>query len=117
MFEFSLPIVATSTNNQTEYQALVKGLELLREICADAVEVFGDSILVINQLTGIYECQSEVLISYYERCLQLLKEFKDFRQEYIPCLHNEEANRLAQHALGYQPIKEVLTSAVHADDW
>jgi len=31
-------------------------------------------------------------------------------------LHNEEANRLAQHALGYQPILEIL-SAVSADDW
>ena len=45
-YEFSLPI-ATSTNNQAEYQALIKGLELLREVRADAVEVFGDSMLVI----------------------------------------------------------------------
>ena len=29
-YKFSLPIVATSTNNQAEYQALVKGLELLK---------------------------------------------------------------------------------------
>ena len=55
-YEFSLPIVATSTNNQDEYQALVKGLELLREIRSDAVEIFGDSMLVINQLIGVYEC-------------------------------------------------------------
>jgi hypothetical protein len=55
-YEFSLPIVATSTNNQAEYQALIKGLELLKEVHADAVEIFGDSMLVINQLTGIYEC-------------------------------------------------------------
>jgi ribonuclease HI len=68
-YEFSLPIVATSTNNQTEYQALIIGLELLREIRADAVEIFGASMLVINQLAGIYECRSEVLISYHERCL------------------------------------------------
>jgi len=47
-YEFSLLIVATSTNNHAEYQALVKGLELLREICADVVEIFGDSLLVIN---------------------------------------------------------------------
>jgi len=114
---FRLPIVATSTNNQAEYQALVKGLELLKEICVNAVEVFGDSMLVINQLIGIYECRSEVLISYYEICLQLLKEFKDFCLEHIPRLHNEEANRLAQHASGYQPILEVLISAVDADDW
>jgi len=106
-YEFSLSIVATSINNRAEYQALVRGLELLREIRADAVEVFGDSMLVINQLIGIYECQSEVLISYYERCLQLLKEFKDFHVEHIPRLHNEEANRLAQHASGYQLIQEV----------
>jgi len=55
-YEFSLPIVATSTNNQAEYEALVKGLELLKEVHADVVEIFGDSMLVINQLAGIYEC-------------------------------------------------------------
>jgi len=68
-YEFSLPIVATSTSNQAEYQALIKGLELLREVRADAVEVFGDSMLVINQLAGSYECQSEVLITYYEKSM------------------------------------------------
>jgi len=45
--------------------------------------------------------------------MQLLKEFKDFRLEHVPQLHNEEANRLAQHASGYQPILNVL----NADDW
>jgi len=51
-----LPIVATSTNNQAEYQALIKGLELLKEVHADTVEIFGDSLLVINQLARSYEC-------------------------------------------------------------
>jgi len=73
-------------------------------------------MLVVNQLAGIYECRSKVLITYYERCLQLLREFKDFRLEHIPRLHNEEANRLARHALGYQPILDML-STVRADDW
>jgi len=116
-YEFSLPIVTTSTNNQAEYQALVKGLELLRGVRADAVEIFGDSMLVINQLAGIYERRSEILVSYYERCLQLLKEFKDFHLEHIPRLHNEEANWLAQHASGYQSILGVFSLAINADDW
>jgi len=115
-YEFSFSIVTTSTNNQAEYQALIKGLELLKEVRADVVEIFGDSMLVINQLARIYECQSEVLIVYYERCVQLLREFKDFRLEHIPRLHNQEDNRLAQHASGYQPILNIL-SAVGADDW
>jgi len=63
---------------------LVKGLGLLREILFDAAEIFGDSMLVINQLIGVYECRSEVLVSYCERCSQLLREFKDFRLEHIP---------------------------------
>ena len=39
-----------------------------------------------------------------------MKEFRDFRLEHIPRLHNEGANRLAQHASGYQPILEVLSA-------
>ena len=115
-YEFSLLIIALSTNNQAKYQAFIKGLELLKEVHADAVEIFGDSMLVINQLAEIYDCRSEVLITYYERSIQLLREFKDFRLEHIPRLYNEEANRLAQHASGYQPILNIL-SVVGADDW
>jgi len=115
-YEFSLPIVSISTNNQAEYQALIKGLELLREIHADAIEVFRDSILVINQLAGSYEWRNKVLITYHERSMQLLKGFKDFRLEHVPRLHNEEANRLAQHASGYQPMLNTI-SANGADDW
>ena len=55
-YEFSLPIVVMSTNNQAKYQALIKGLELLKEVHADAIEIFGYSMLVINQLAGSYEC-------------------------------------------------------------
>jgi len=67
-------------------------------------------------LAGSYECRSEVLITYYEKSIQLLREFKDFRLEHVPRLHNEEANRLAQHASGYEPIVNTL-SAIGADDW
>jgi len=77
-YEFSLTIVATSTNNQAEYQDLIKGLELLKEVHVDVVEIFGDSMLVINQLAGSYECRSEVLLTYYKKSIQLLREFKDF---------------------------------------
>ena len=61
MFDLSFPIEATATNNQAEYQALLKGIRLLQEIGADAVEIFGDSMLVVNQLIGIYECKDDIL--------------------------------------------------------
>jgi ribonuclease HI len=60
-FECSLQIEATTTNNQVEQQAILKGVKLLREIKADAVEIFGDSMLMVNQLFGEYECKDDIL--------------------------------------------------------
>ena len=68
-FEFSFPIEASATNIQAEYRAILKGIQLLREITADAVEIFGDSMLVINQLIGEYECKDDILRLYHEEYL------------------------------------------------
>jgi ribonuclease HI len=48
-YEFSIPIKKSSTNNQAEYQAVIKGITLLREVNAEVVEIFSGSQLVINQ--------------------------------------------------------------------
>ena len=60
-FEFSFPIETSATNNQAEYCSILKGIQILRETKADAVEIFLDSMLVINQLIGEYECKDDVL--------------------------------------------------------
>jgi ribonuclease HI len=113
-YEFSIPIEKTSTNNQAEYQAVLKGIKLLREINVEVIEIFGDSQLVINQLAGEYECKDDILRIYHEECLQLLREFKIVKLDHIPKCHNSEASRLAQGASGYRPILNVELSA---EDW
>ena len=115
-FEFSFPIEASATNNQAEYQAILKGIQLLREINADAVEIFGDSMLVVNQLIGEYECKDDILRVYHEECLRLLKEFRKVTIEHVPKFYNGDANRLAQHASGYRLIDYVLAFEPVADD-
>jgi hypothetical protein len=72
------------TNNQVEYQAVLKGIKLPREINVEVIEIFGDSQLVINQLAGEYECKDDMLRVYHEECLQLLREFKIVKLEHIP---------------------------------
>jgi ribonuclease HI len=72
-YEFSIPIEKTSTNNEAEYQAMLKGIKLLREVNAEVIEIFGDSQLVINQLAREYECKDYILRVYHEECLQLLR--------------------------------------------
>ena len=63
-----------TTNNQAEYEAILKGLQL-HEVKAESIEVFRDSQLVINQLIVLYECKDYILRGYYDECQRLLKEF------------------------------------------
>jgi hypothetical protein len=50
-YSFSIRLPAPCTNNLAEYEVVHRGMELLVEAGAEAVEVFGDSKLVISQLT------------------------------------------------------------------
>ena len=42
-FEFAFPTEPMITNNQVEYEAIFKGLQLLHEVKTEAIEVFEDS--------------------------------------------------------------------------
>jgi ribonuclease HI len=124
MFEFAIPIQPTVTNNQAQYEALLRGLQYLKEAKAISVEIFGDSELVIKQLNGQYECKSDILKNYYEECKQILKSFQLVILQHIPRENNEEANKLAQSASGYRENQEMFAIDVYAfgsnlaeDDW
>jgi hypothetical protein len=71
-YSFSIRLPATCTNNLAEYEAVHKGMELLLEAGAEAVEVFGDSKLVISQLTEEYRCESELLFLLWVQCQELI---------------------------------------------
>ena len=47
-FELAFQIKPMTTNNQVEYEAILKGLQLLHDVKAESMEVFGYSKLAIN---------------------------------------------------------------------
>jgi hypothetical protein len=96
----------------------------LKEAKAISVEIFGDLELVIKQLNGQYECRNDIPRNYYEECKEILKSFQLVILQHIPRENNEEANRLAQSALGYRENQEVFANDVYSlgsdlaeDDW
>jgi ribonuclease HI len=90
------------TNNLAEYEAVRRGMELLVEAGVEAVEVFGDSKLVISQLTEEYMCESESLFLLWMQCRELMTRFRYINFYWIPRSQNAEANDLAQKASGYK---------------
>nr|CAD39711.1 OSJNBa0052P16.20 [Oryza sativa Japonica Group] len=119
-FEFAYTIKPYTTNNQAEYEAVLKGLQLLKEVEADVVEIMDDSLLVISQLAGEYECKNDTLMVYNEKCRELLRGFQLVISKHVSREQNVEANDLAQGASRYKPmIKDVRVevATLSANDW
>lgn len=101
IFESAI-LVEQSTNNQVQYQVVLRGLQLLQEAGAEIIETIGDSLPVIKELADEYECKDDVLRRYYEDCQLLLSQFRGVTFMHVPRERNQEANDLAQRTLGYR---------------
>jgi hypothetical protein len=75
-YSFLVRLPAPCTNNLAEYEAVRSGMELLLEAGVEAVEVFGDSKLVVSQLTEEYRCESESLFPLWMPCCELMTQFR-----------------------------------------
>ncbi|XP_021807646.1 uncharacterized protein LOC110751480 [Prunus avium] len=101
-FAYSFQLDFDSTNNRAEYEALIIGLEMVLELGVTHLEVFGDSQLIIKQLTNEYKCRDPTMAAYYVAARNLSSMFKDISVKYIPRNDNLAANEMAQIASGIQ---------------
>jgi len=68
--------IGESTNNVSEYKALIYALEKARELEIKEIELRTDSELIINHLLGKYRVKSEKIIPLFKKVKEILKEFK-----------------------------------------
>jgi ribonuclease HI len=83
-YSFSFRLSSPCTNNVAEYEAIRRGMELLLEAGAEAVEIFGDSKLIISQLTEEYNCESESLYPLWVQCRELMAQFRYINFYWVP---------------------------------
>jgi ribonuclease HI len=83
-YSFSVRLPAPCTNNLAEYEAVRRGMELLLEVGAEVVKVFGDSKLVISQLIEEYRCENESLFPLWVQCHELITQFRYINFYWIP---------------------------------
>ncbi|XP_072080195.1 uncharacterized protein [Arachis hypogaea] len=91
-----------------EYEALILGLEILISKVALKVQIFGDSQLVLKQLSREFKCNNEKLQTYLTTAWELLTSFQKVSLVHIPRIHNKIANELAQIASKYRIGPETL---------
>jgi ribonuclease HI len=95
----SLFVGNKNTNNEAEYTGLIIGLEEAIDMGIKNLCVEGDSLLVINQMTGKYKVKSENLILLYDQAKELEKKFDVIIYNHIYRHLNKRADELSNLAL------------------
>ena len=108
VYEASCCLEYFCTNNQAKYEALLFGLELLVTLGATHIEAFGDSLLVVQQISKVFQCLDESLNLYLDKCLDIISTLDYFSIAHIPRQDNWLANELAQQACGYHVSRGIF---------
>ncbi|MFC6836517.1 ribonuclease HI [Halomarina ordinaria] len=91
--------IGRATNNQAEYEALVRALEVAADYGFDTVEIRGDSQLVVKQVTGAWNTNDPDLREKRVRVREILERFDDWSLSHVPREINDRADHLANEAL------------------
>jgi ribonuclease HI len=83
------------TNNQAEYKAILLHLQILNSMGVKHVEAFGDLLLVMQQVTDMFQCFDGSLNAYLDIYLEILALFNDFTVQHISRDENTLVNNLA----------------------
>ncbi|XP_058192208.1 uncharacterized protein LOC131309616 [Rhododendron vialii] len=101
-FSFQLDESRVLTNNQAEYEALIIGLEIAKDLNIRYLKVSGDLQLIIRQVTRHYKCNHPLLSLQLAKVQRLAQNFDEIRFQHILRLQNSEANQLVQAASGVE---------------
>jgi hypothetical protein len=83
IFEQSVRLEYFCTNNQVEYEAILLGLQILSFMGVKHVEAFGNSLLVMQQIAGTFQCLNGSLNAYLDKCLEIVVFFDDFTIQHV----------------------------------
>ena len=106
--------LGTATNNEAEYQAAILALQKMQALAGKKeaktlhVEMYMDSKLAVEQLSGNWKVEGETIIPLFIKIHNLTLSFGKISYRHIPREKNKEADALVNQELDKQTGKGSL---------
>ena len=99
LIEKSLHFAFKTSNNQAEYEAILAGLSLAREVGVKKLTCKTDSKLTIGHLNDEFQIKDPILLQYYHLVRAIIQSaFEQVRVKHIPKTDNVRADILSKLA-------------------
>ncbi|MEJ2242194.1 MAG: ribonuclease HI family protein [Candidatus Bathyarchaeota archaeon] len=96
------------TNNETEYKALISALKAAKQFSSEA-ECFSDSMLIVNQMRGIWKVKHPNMKSLWKEAAALRYKFQSISFSHVPRTNTyiQKVDELANQTLDRVNEKQV----------
>ena len=91
--------IGHATNNVAEYTAVIRALERSLELGAKRVTIKADSLLVVEQLKGVYKVKHAGLKPLHAQARALVAQFDSVTFEHVRRERNKKADALVNIAI------------------
>lgn len=111
---YSLRFDFHTSNNEAEYEVLLEGLRLTKQMSSKVVTSLTDSRLAANQINGSFETRDQRMDKYVKIVRRLIQSFRKFTIKQIPRSENRRPDALSKlasicfHHLSKKVLVEVL---------
>jgi ribonuclease HI len=86
--KYVLQILWEVSNNKAEYEALLHGLRLAISLGIKRLLVYGDSLLVVQQVNKEWDCNKEMMDAYVQEVRKLENKFSSLEVHHMVREHN-----------------------------
>ncbi|XP_074277905.1 uncharacterized protein LOC141601515 [Silene latifolia] len=112
-----------ASNQKGEYEALILGMQLTLDLGIKNLQVYNDSLLIVNHVNDEYVATDSKMTAYLKVAKELKQKFKDCKLKQVPRDQNVEADALATLGATFNPtelanipIAHVLEPLIQKED-
>ena len=96
-----------ASNNETEYEAIIAGIDLALLVSSEKLLIRNDSQMVVGQVNREYEMRDQRMARYMGLVKQRLGSFEAWKLKHTPRDSNERVDTL-EAVVASIPIKETI---------